>query len=126
MLETCDVTSELNLPAVTHVDRSARPQTVDAAHAPRFAALLEEFQRRTGCPLLVNTSFNVRDEPIVCSPIDALSCMADSGIDALVLEDFVIDRDMMPTALGDALRGRREATRANATEDAAGLLYTFI
>src|SRR6185295_6025739 len=60
MLETCRVISPLGLPAVTHVDGSARPQTVEPETAPRFAALLEAFRRRTGCPLLVNTSFNVR------------------------------------------------------------------
>ncbi|PYQ58453.1 MAG: carbamoyltransferase, partial [Acidobacteria bacterium] len=87
MLETCRVISPLDLPAVTHVDGSARPQTVDPEISPRYAALLEAFRRRTGCPLLVNTSFNVRGEPTVASPADALSCMGVSGIDAVVLED---------------------------------------
>jgi carbamoyltransferase len=96
MLETCRVTSPLSLPAVTHVDGSARPQTVDPRDAPRFAALLREMGRRTGCPILVNTSFNTRGEPIVCSPVDALIAMARSGIDALVLEDFLVDRAALP------------------------------
>jgi len=96
MLETCRVISPLALPAITHVDGSARPQTVDAADAPRFAALLREVGRRTGCPMVVNTSFNTRGEPIVCSPIDALITMARSGIDALVLEDFLVDRAALP------------------------------
>src|SRR5918992_4285947 len=96
MLETCRVISPLDLPAVTHVDGSARPQTVDAEMAPRLAALLEAFRRRTGCPVLVNTSFNVRGEPIVCSPVDALFSMGTSEIDALVLEDFLIDRATLP------------------------------
>ncbi len=65
MLETCPVRSELDLPAITHVDGSARPQTVDPRHAPRFVALLEAFYRRTDCPILLNTSFNVDGEPIV-------------------------------------------------------------
>lgn len=99
MSETCQVRSSLDLPAVTHVDGSARVQTVDAATSPRFARLIERFYERTGCPLLVNTSFNVRGEPIVCSPEDALRCMANSRIDSLALEDFVVDADQVPTFL---------------------------
>ena len=80
-------------PARRHARRRlGRPQTVDAAHSPRYAALIRAFAARTGCPLLVNTSFNVRGEPIVCAPTDALVTMAESDIDCLVLEDFVIDR----------------------------------
>jgi carbamoyltransferase len=96
MLETCQVSSPLDLPAITHVDRSARLQTVDPESSPRFAALLARFADRTGCPILLNTSFNVRGEPIVCTPEDALLCFSRSGIDALVLEDFVIDRESIP------------------------------
>lgn len=97
MLETCPVVSPLDLPGVTHVDGSARPQTVDAGQNPRFAALLEAFCRRTGCPVLVNTSFNVRDEPIVCTPADALFCMIGAELDTLVLGDFLLDReDLQP------------------------------
>lgn len=96
MLETCQVRSKLDLPAITHVDGSARVQTVNPRQNPRFAALLAEFDRKTGCPLLLNTSFNMRDEPIVCDPVDALRCFARSQIDALVLEDFLIDRDDLP------------------------------
>lgn len=96
MLETCRVTSSLSLPGITHVDGSARPQTVDSATSPRYAALLEAFYRRTGCPMLVNTSFNMRGEPIVCTPVDALLCMGNAGLDVLVLEDFLVDREMLP------------------------------
>ncbi len=96
MLETCQVISPLDLPAVTHVDRSARLQTVDPEASPRFAALLARFAHRTRCPILLNTSFNVRGEPIVCTPEDALLCFTRSGIDTLVLEDFIIDRDSIP------------------------------
>jgi carbamoyltransferase len=96
MLETCPVKSELDLPAITHVDGSARPQTVDPRHSPRFAALLTAFYERTGCPMLLNTSFNVDGEPIVCTPEDALKSMASSRLDALVLEDFLIDLDAVP------------------------------
>jgi carbamoyltransferase len=98
MLETCQVTSSFDLPAITHVDRSARLQTVDPESSPRFAALLARFAARTGCPILLNTSFNMRGDPIVCTPEDALRCFARSRIDALVLEDFVIDRESIPAA----------------------------
>lgn len=93
MLETCQVDSKLDLPAITHVDGSARVQTVTKETNPRFAALLEAFRQKTGCPILLNTSFNVRDEPIVCSPEDALRCFVTTNIDCLILEDFVLDKD---------------------------------
>jgi carbamoyltransferase len=86
----------LILPAITHVDGSARVQSVDARQSPRFAALLREFDRITGCPLLLNTSFNMRDEPIVHTPLEAIACFARSQIDCLVLEDFIIDRTAVP------------------------------
>jgi carbamoyltransferase len=92
MLETCQVISPLDLPAITHVDGSARVQTVSPGTHPRFAALLEAFDRLTGCPILLNTSFNVKGEPIVCSPEDALLCFINTDIDCLVLEDYIIDR----------------------------------
>ena len=78
------------IPAVTHVDYSARIQTVDEGRNPRFARLLEVFDRLTGCPVLVNTSFNVRGEPIVCTPADAYRCFRATGIDALVIEDCIV------------------------------------
>jgi carbamoyltransferase len=96
MLETCQVRSPLELPAITHVDGSARPQTVDAASNPRFHALLSAFERRTGCPILLNTSFNLRGEPVVCSPVDALLCFVRSDLDCLVLENVVLDRRDVP------------------------------
>jgi len=99
MNETCAVRSPLDLPAITHVDGSARVQTVDRQTSPRFARLLDCFLRRTGCPILVNTSFNVRGEPIVCTPEDALRCMANSQIDSLVLEDVIIDKEHIPAFL---------------------------
>lgn len=79
------------IPAVTHVDNSARLQTVDRDRHPRLHRLLRLFEERTGCPVLVNTSFNVRGEPIVCSPEDALACFSATGLDALVLEDFLVE-----------------------------------
>lgn len=96
MLETCRVTSPLSLPAITHVDGSARIQTVEPSIAPRFAALLSAFERRTGCPILLNTSFNLRGEPIVCTAFDALSCFVRSGLDAVVVGDCVVQRAAIP------------------------------
>jgi carbamoyltransferase len=98
MLETCPVRSPLNLPAITHVDGSARPQTVDRRHQPRFAALLDAFQRVTGCPVLLNTSFNVDGEPIVCTPEDALRSASWAQLDALVLGDHLLDHADLPSA----------------------------
>ena len=81
------------IPAVTHVDYSARVQTVDEDRNPRFHRLLEAFDALTGCPVLVNTSFNVRGEPIVCTPEDAYRCFLATDMDALVLEDIVLLKD---------------------------------
>ena len=80
------------VPAVTHVDYSARVQTVDEARNPRFYRLLRAFHARTGCPVLVNTSFNVRGEPIVCTPEDAWRCFQGTDMDALVMEDCVVEK----------------------------------
>jgi carbamoyltransferase len=134
MLQTCPVRSPLALPAVTHVDGSARPQTVDPATHPRFAALLAAFERLTGCPVLLNTSFNVAGEPIVDSPADALLTFAAAGLDALVLEDFVIDREGLPADLADLVAVWRSDRRRPWSEGggrpgaggAAGDLYTFV
>lgn len=82
-----------SIPAVTHVDYSARLQTVDAARQPRFHALLEAFYEQTGCPMLVNTSFNVRGEPIVCTPQDAYRCFEATDMDVLVMADCVVEKD---------------------------------
>jgi carbamoyltransferase len=78
------------IPAVTHVDASARIQTVDRERNPRFHGLLRAFESRTGCPILVNTSFNIRGEPIVCTPEEALNCFLGTDLDALVLEDVLL------------------------------------
>jgi carbamoyltransferase len=109
MLETCQVRSPFRLPAITHVDGSARVQTVAAATSPRFAGLLMAFQRLTGCPILLNTSFNLNTEPIVCTPVDALICFIRSDIDILVLEDFLIDRSMI-SAMSQVLFQRTSLT----------------
>jgi len=80
------------LPAVTHADGSARVQTVDKKSNPKLWKLLNAFENRTGCGVLVNTSFNVRGEPIVCTPADALRCFMNTGMDVLVLNDFIVQK----------------------------------
>ncbi|MFN9646310.1 MAG: carbamoyltransferase [Cyanobacteriota bacterium] len=85
-----------SLPAVTHVDYSARVQTVSSRTNPRFHALLQAFRRRTGCPTLVNTSFNVRGEPIVCTPEDAYRCFMRTEMDVLVLENQLLLKQEQP------------------------------
>jgi carbamoyltransferase len=81
-----------SIPAVTHVDYSARVQTVRREDNPLYYELIEEFGRITGCPVLVNTSFNVRGEPIVCTPREAYTCFMRTGIDYLVMEDCVLSK----------------------------------
>jgi carbamoyltransferase len=78
------------VPAITHVDYSARVQTVSRLTCPEFHAILSAFERKTGCPLLINTSFNVRSEPIVCTPADAFRCFMRTGIDVLVLNKSIL------------------------------------
>jgi len=82
-----------DIPAVTHVDYSARVQTVDGVTNPRFKALLETFKAKTGRGVLINTSFNVRDEPVVCTPEDAYRCFMATEMDMLVMGDFVLRKD---------------------------------
>jgi carbamoyltransferase len=89
------------LPAVTHVDYSARVQTVRREENPLYYDLIVEFDRLTGCPVLVNTSFNVRGEPIVCTPEDAYRCFMRTGIDALVIEDLLFDKADQPNVTDD-------------------------
>ncbi|MCU1227511.1 MAG: hypothetical protein JWO97_395 [Acidobacteria bacterium] len=85
-----------SIPAVTHVDYSARIQSVHHETNPRFHALLSEFERQTACPVLVNTSFNVRGEPVVCSPEDAYACFMSTAMDFLVIENLLFDRTLQP------------------------------
>jgi carbamoyltransferase len=91
------------IPAVTHVDYSARVQTVDRERAPRLHAILQAFEARTGCPVMINTSFNVRGEPIVCTPADAYRCFMATDMDALVLEHYVMLKERQ-AARGDVDR----------------------
>jgi len=86
------------IPAVTHVDYSARIQTVDAERHGRTYTLLKAFERRTGCPVMINTSFNVRGEPIVCTPEHAYRCFMATNMDVLVLERFVLLKQQQPRA----------------------------
>jgi carbamoyltransferase len=85
-----------SLPAITHVDYSARIQTVHRETNPRFHALLSSFRDRTGCSVLVNTSFNVRGEPIVCTPEDAYRCFMRTEMDYLVVENFLMLKTDQP------------------------------
>ncbi|MEP7346088.1 MAG: carbamoyltransferase [Gemmatimonadaceae bacterium] len=85
-----------DIPAVTHVDYSARLQTVDHARNPNYFDLISEFERLTGCGVVVNTSFNVRGEPIVCTPADAYRCFMRTQIDYLVLWPFILDKRDQP------------------------------
>jgi carbamoyltransferase len=87
-----------SIPAVTHVDYSARVQTVDPFRHGRFYRLMRRFKEKTGCPVIINTSFNVRSEPIVCSPEHAYRCFMACNMDALVLENFVLHKEDQPAA----------------------------
>jgi len=85
-----------DLPAITHIDYSARIQTVERSTNPDYYDLLSEFERLTGCAVLVNTSFNVRGEPIVCTPEDAYQCFMRTHIDHLVVGPFLLDKTAQP------------------------------
>jgi carbamoyltransferase len=96
------------IPAVTHVDYSARIQTVHAATNPRFHALISAFKARTGCPVLVNTSFNVRGEPIVCTPEDAFRCFMGTDIEALAIGNYYLAKADQDPALKRSYEGEFE------------------
>jgi carbamoyltransferase len=87
-------------PAITHVDYSARVQTVDRERHGRFARLMWKFYEKTDCPVIINTSFNIRGEPIVCTPQDAFRCFMATDMDCLVLEDVVLLKSEQATGLG--------------------------
>ena len=84
------------IPAVTHVDYSARIQTVRRETNPLYWDIINAFNKLTGCPVIVNTSFNVRGEPIVCTPADSYRCFMRTEMDALVLENFVLLKEEQP------------------------------
>ena len=88
-----------SVPAITHVDYSARLQTVHEDTNPRFHAVISKFKEKTGCPMLVNTSFNVRGEPIVCTPSDAFKCFMGTGLDVLAIGNYILYKDEQDTEL---------------------------
>ena len=90
-----------DIPAVTHLDYSARIQTVHPETNPRFHQLLKAFEEKTGYGVLVNTSFNVRGEPIVCTPEDAFRCFMRTEMDVLVLENYVLFKMEQKPLAGD-------------------------
>jgi carbamoyltransferase len=97
-----------DIPAVTHVDYSARIQTVHRETNPRYHALLCAFERLTGCPVVVNTSFNVRGEPIVCTPEDAFRCFMGTEIETLAVGDCLLRKDQQDTGLKQQYESRFE------------------
>ncbi len=97
------------IPAVTHVDGSARLQTISRAQHALYYDLLHEFERQTGCPVIINTSFNQRGEPIVCSPADALGCFLRTGMDVLAMGSYILHKtDMSPVLIAEAEKQRFE------------------
>ena len=104
------------IPAVTHVDYSARLQTVHRETNPRYHALISAFKARTGCPVLVNTSFNVRGEPIACTPEDAFRCLMGTEIEVLVVGNCLLRKEAAgPGAEARLPRRFRPGLRARAT-----------
>ena len=91
-------TKRSDVPAITHVDYSARVQTVDGRRHDRYYKLLQAFEAKTGCPMIINTSFNVRSEPIVCTPEHAYRCFMATNMDVLVMERFVLLKEAQPNA----------------------------
>ena len=94
--------------AVTHVDNSARVQTVAESSNPRYHRLISEFRQQTGVPVVMNTSFNLKGEPIVCTPQDALKTFYSSGLDLLILGDYIIQKD--PSWLSARLESLSQAS----------------
>jgi len=126
MLETCAVRSTLQLPAITHVDGSSRPQTVADRDNPSFAALLRRFEKKTGCPMLLNTSLNGAGEPIACTPVDALVALQRCGFDALVLEEHLVLRRDLPAFWDDVVPLLGPPRRSAFSKDRGATLYDFV
>ena len=97
-----------SVPAITHVDYSARIQTVHKETNPKYYAVIKKFKEITGVPLVVNTSFNVRGEPIVCSPEDAFRCFMGTGLDVLAVGDFILFKEEQDTSLKKNYKGAYE------------------
>ena len=81
------------IPAVVHVDNTCRPQTIDRESNPVYFDIINSFYEKTGVPVLMNTSFNIRGEPIVSQPVEAIRCFMGTGMDALVLGSFLLEKD---------------------------------
>ena len=103
MTKTFSVKATKQLPAVTHIDGSARIQTISETQNQKLYLLLKAFYKKTNCPVLLNTSFNIKGDPIVCSPLDALICFVKSGIDILVINDFIVFKENIPCHLKSSL-----------------------
>ena len=97
-----------SIPAITHVDYSARIQTVHSDTNPRYHAVISKFKEMTGCPLVVNTSFNVRGEPIVCTPADAFKCFMGTGLDLLAVGNYLLYKDQQDETLKENYEERYE------------------
>ena len=97
-----------SVPAITHVDYSARIQTVHADTNPRYHALISKFKEKTGCPLVVNTSFNVRGEPIICTPSDAFKCFMGTGLDVLAVGNYLLVKEDQDESLIENYEERYE------------------
>jgi len=96
------------IPAITHVDYSARIQTVNKETNPLYHSLIYNFKEKTGCPVVVNTSFNVRGEPIVCTPFDAFKCFMGTDLDILAIGDFFLIKSDQDINLIEKYEGRYE------------------
>ena len=86
------------VPAITHVDFSARVQTVDKERHGLYRTIISKFHEKTGCPMVINTSFNVRGEPIVCDPEDSYNCFMATNMDVLVVGPFLLEKKKQPNA----------------------------
>jgi len=109
------------IPAVTHVDYSARIQTVNEKSNKRFYALLKEFEKQTGCPLLVNTSFNVRGEPIVCTPQEAYNCFMRTEMDYLVMNNYLLDKKEQPATESETAREKQKNKNRSIERETAAI-----
>ena len=97
-----------SIPAITHVDYSARIQTVHRNTNPRYHAVISKFKEKTGCPLVVNTSFNVRGEPVVCNPTDAFKCFMGTELDVLAVGNYLLLKDEQDEAFKESYKERYE------------------
>ena len=100
--------SRSSVPAITHVDYSARIQTVHADTNPRYHAVISKFKEKTGCPIVVNTSFNVRGEPIICTPTDAFKCFMGTELDVLAIGDYLLIKEEQDGSLKENYEERYE------------------